>query len=137
MLVSKRQEWELDQQQPQVSHPHYHSKSHLDAPLRKKCLGVVILLAFMAVAITIQSEWIVRSGYQLVQMKKQVAALEKENDTLHLEIVKLKSPERIERIATKTLGMVQPAAVYFGGVPTKSTSPFESGEKATGKQAQH
>ncbi len=129
MLVSKKQEWEHHEQHLTTEQNNKLPKPQLDAPLRKRCLGIVFLLIFMAVAITIQSEWIVRSGYDLVEMKKQVVRLEKENEEMHLAIAKLRAPSRIERIATSQLGLVQPASVYYAAAGAATTT--ETGKEKT------
>ncbi|MBU2702995.1 cell division protein FtsL [Sporomusaceae bacterium BoRhaA] len=111
MLVSKKQEWELIEQPDEQIVPSL-PRTRLDVQRRRKYFVFVTVLALMAVILTMQSEFVVRSGYELVKMKTQVASLEKENEVLHLDVAKLKSPARIERIAKKELGMVLPSVVY-------------------------
>jgi cell division protein FtsL len=111
MLVSKKQEWELIEQ-PDEKVVHSSPRTRLDVERRRKSFVFVTVLALMAVILTVQSEFVVRSGYELVKVKTQVASLEKENEVLHLDVAKLKSPTRIEHIATKELGMVLPSVVY-------------------------
>lgn len=111
MLVSKKQEWEMIEQLDDTTTP-VPSQLQLDAPLRKKGLVLVVVLSLMAIIMTIQSEFLVRSGYELVETKMQIAAIEKENALFHLDVAKLKSPGRIEHIATAQLGMILPTAVY-------------------------
>lgn len=111
MLVSKKQEWELIEQPDEQIVPSL-PRTRLDVQRRRKYFVFVTVLALMAVILTVQSEFVVRSGYELVKMKTQVASLEKENEVLHLDVAKLKSPARIERIAKKELGMVLPSVVY-------------------------
>ncbi len=117
MLVSKKQAWEmveqLDDRTTSVS-----PRLRLDAPLRRKCLLLVVLCSLMAIIMTVQSEFLVRSGYELVEIKMQVATLEKENEALHLDVAKLKSPGRIEHIATSQLGMILPTVVYHAQTST-------------------
>lgn len=117
MLVSKQQEWEMVERIDDIK-PSVSPRLRLDAPLRKKCLVLVVMLSLMAMIMTVQSEFIVRSGYELVAMKMQVASMERENEALHLDVAKLKSPERIERIATEQLGMFLPSVVYHAQEPT-------------------
>lgn len=47
-------------------------------------------------------------GYELVDMQKNVVSLNKSNEMLKLDTAELKSPSRIQAIATKSLGMVMP-----------------------------
>jgi cell division protein FtsL len=82
----------------------------------------------MAMLVTMQSASIVNAGYELVQIKAQMAALEKNNDQLKLDIAKLKSPQRIQAIATQDLGMIIPKSVYYASasvLPSGKTGPDE------------
>jgi cell division protein FtsL len=66
------------------------------------------------VAVLLFSAWqhfeLLRHGYRIEQMQKERAAEEEINRHLRLEIDTLRSPARIERLATRRLGMVAPAA---------------------------
>ncbi|GMA99705.1 cell division protein FtsL [Pelosinus sp. IPA-1] len=111
MLVNKKQDWTIYQQQevPSIN------KTKLmkpDIALRVKCLTTVMIVAVAAFFLTVSSEAIIRSGYELVKMKSQVVKLEKENELLQLDIAKLRSPQRIQTIATSELGMVMPQSIY-------------------------
>ncbi len=77
--------------------------------------------------VTIQSEITVRAGYQLVDLKDQAAKLEKENELLRLDIARLKSPERIQQIATRDLGMVVPKNTYYASAKPE---PGKTGVKS-------
>lgn len=110
MLVSKKQEWVV-YEEPAAPITSAKPKQQPNKGLRIKCFVVAVTMALMAMLVTVQSEYVVSSGYDLVQMKAQAAKLEKENELLKLEIAKLKSPQRIEYIATTQLGMVLPQAV--------------------------
>jgi cell division protein FtsL len=81
--------------------------------VRKQFLQLIMLAAALAMLITVHSAVMVRAGYDLVEMKAQAAKLEKNNDLLRLEIAKLKSPQRIQQIATSQLGMVTPQTAYY------------------------
>lgn len=52
---------------------------------------------------------IYRLGYQIEDLKKEKADLERANRSLTIEASSLKAPARIEEIAVKRLGMVRPA----------------------------
>lgn len=122
MLVNKKLDYELFQEQTVL--PAKLTKPKPDFSLRAKCLKIVILASILTMFVAIQSEIIVRSGYGLVQMKNQVAQLEKDNETLRLDIAKLKSPQRIQHIATSQLGMVAPLGVYCAsGAPQSGGNP--------------
>ena len=66
------------------------------------------------VAIFVYSAWqhfqLVRYGYRIEQMQQQRAAEEKVNRHLKLNIQTLSRPDRIERLASRRLKLVQPAA---------------------------
>ncbi len=51
---------------------------------------------------------IVRLGYQIEALEREKRELERTNRSLRIEASSLSSPERIEEIATKRLGMVHP-----------------------------
>lgn len=113
MLVNRKQEW-LEFHQPQQAPKTATVPAARPQPrLRNKFLQLICLGAFLAMLVTLHSEYIVRTGYDLVQMKAQAAKLEKENEILRLEIAKLKSPQRIQQIATTQLGMVVPQNAYY------------------------
>ncbi len=129
MLVNKKQDWEIYQQSevPSVK------KKYLvkpDIALRVKCLTTVTMIVLAAMFLTASSEVIIRSGYELVQMKLQVIKLEKENELLQLDIAKLKSPQRIQSIATAQLGMVMPQNIYFVESVPKSSNLNVEKEKS-------
>ena len=75
---------------------------------RAVCIGVflVVVLLFSAW----QHFELLRHGYRLEQMQKDRAAEDDIHRHLRLEIETLRSPERIERIATSRLHMIAPAA---------------------------
>ena len=51
---------------------------------------------------------IVRIGYQIERLKGQKVVLERERDELRVKLSTLTAPERIARMATDKLGMIQP-----------------------------
>jgi cell division protein FtsL len=53
---------------------------------------------------------LLRHGYRFEQMQRQYAAEVEINRHLRLDIYALRSPARIERMATRQLGLVTPAA---------------------------
>ncbi|MDF2928039.1 septum formation initiator family protein [Anaerospora sp.] len=130
MLVSRKQDWMV---QDEIVVPSLPTKStpKVNKNLRSKCLILAATLAVMAMAVTLQSEYIVRSGYNLVQLKAQAAKLEKENELLRLDIAKLKSPQRIQQIATSQLGMVMPQTVLYASSIGQSSPEVASGQSKT------
>lgn len=132
MLVNRKQQSDIYQQQENTAVVRDLPK--LDIALRVKCLITVLLVAAVAVVVTVRSEAIVRAGYELVQMKSQALSLQKENELLRLDIAKLKSPQRIQEIATVQLGMVVPQHVYYAeSFPESGQSNIEKDKKMVSK----
>ena len=75
-----------------------------------RSVGVGVFL----VAVLLFSAWqhfeLLRHGYRIEEMQKERASEEEINRHLRLEIDTLRSPARIERLATQRLGMVAPKA---------------------------
>ena len=75
-----------------------------------RSVGVGVFL----VAVLLFSAWqhfeLLRHGYRIEEMQKERASEEEINRHLRLEIDTLRSPARIERLATQRLGMVPPKA---------------------------
>jgi len=110
MLANRKQQNHVYQQQDTSTI--IRSVPKLDIALRTKCLISIVLVAVVAIFVTVRSEAIIRAGYDLVQLKSQAISMQRENELLRLDIAKLKSPQRIQTIATAELGMVVPQNVY-------------------------
>lgn len=71
-----------------------------------------VAIGVLLVSVLLFSAWqhfeLLRHGYRLEQMQKERAAEEEINRHLRLEIETLRSPARIERLATGRLHMVAP-----------------------------
>lgn len=80
-----------------------------------RTLAVVGLVCFFLLTYIALSAAKTDYSYALMNEKRQVQALQRENDTLRVDIAKLEAPERIYTVATKQLGMVEPAYVLYGG----------------------
>ncbi len=76
--------------------------------MRRRCKTLLIVLAVMAMTITVRSGISASRGYDLVHTEQQAEAVEQENERLKIDIARLKSPQRIKDIATKDLGMEVP-----------------------------
>ena len=79
---------------------------------RQRELWKSVSIAAFLVAVLLFSAWqhfeLLRHGYQIQQLQQQRAAEEEINRHLRLEIETLRSPARIERLATTRLGMISP-----------------------------
>jgi cell division protein FtsL len=104
MLAKQQEEWILEP----VQEPIYSVSFRPDAGLRRKFIILILLILAASMIIVVQNERLVQTGYELVEMKQYAAALEKDNQTLRIDVAKLKSPERIGDIATRELGLVIP-----------------------------
>ena len=79
------------------------------------------------VGVLLFSAWqhfeLLRYGYRLEQMQKDRAAEEEVNRHLRLEIETLRSPSRIERLATRNLHMVAPGPQDAGVIERVTETP--------------
>ena len=73
-----------------------------------KSVGVAGFLVLMLLFSATQHFYLLRHGYEVEQMQRDRAALEEEARHLRLEIETLRSPRRIEALATETLHLVAP-----------------------------
>ncbi len=88
-------------------------RPRLDHLLRSRCRVAFVIFAILAMAVVIRHGISASRGYALVATQNQAQQMELENEPLRVEIAKLKSPERIKRIAEDELGMVVPRKMYF------------------------
>jgi cell division protein FtsL len=72
-------------------------------------IAVVVFLVGVALFSAWQHFEQLRYGYELEQAERERAAEAELNGHLRLEVETLSAPERIERLATGRLGMVEPA----------------------------
>lgn len=93
--------------------PHPAVRPHINAPLRSRAVILALTLTVAFSVLTIRSGISATRGYELVQMQRAAAQLERENQQLELDIAHLKAPQRIHDIATNDLGMIVPRDVYF------------------------
>ncbi|MBP1763089.1 MAG: cell division protein FtsL [Firmicutes bacterium] len=123
MLARRKQEWDfqVEEKAPEVSAQAQEVRP--SRQLRTRFFALILLFAVMAMILTFQSSLIVKNGYEVVKLKSDVVKMEKENEFLQLDIARMKSPQRIQAIATKDLGMVAPQTIYHAsGVGTKKVS---------------
>ena len=72
-------------------------------------LGIGALLVMVLLFSAWQHFELLRHGYRLEQMQRERATEDEINRHLRLEIETLRSPQRIEKLATQRMGMVTPA----------------------------
>ena len=79
---------------------------------RNRDMGRSVAVGIFLVAVLLFSAWqhfeLLRHGYRLEQMQRDRASESEINRHLRLEIDTLRSPARIERLATERLRMVSP-----------------------------
>ena len=87
-------------------------------------LGIGVALVVVLLFSAWQHFELLRHGYRLEQMQRDRAAENDINRHLRLEMETLRSPQRIEKLATERLGMVSPgiaeAVVLERVMPTSS-----------------
>lgn len=71
-------------------------------------LGIGVVLVMVLLFSAWQHFELLRHGYRLEQMQRDRAAENDINRHLRLEMETLRSPQRIEKLATERLGMVSP-----------------------------
>lgn len=81
---------------------------------RQRDLWMSLGIGMVLVGVLLFSAWqhfeLLRHGYKLEQMQRDRAAENDINRHLRLEMETLRSPQRIEKLATERLGMVSPGA---------------------------
>ncbi len=81
---------------------------------RQRELWRSLAVGVFLVGVLLFSAWqhfeLLRHGYQIERLQRERAAEEEINRQLRLEISTLRSPQRIEKIATEKLHMVAPGA---------------------------
>ena len=73
-------------------------------------LGIGVVLVVVLLFSAWQHFELLRHGYRLEQMQRDRAAENDINRHLRLEMETLRSPQRIEKLATERLGMISPGA---------------------------
>jgi cell division protein FtsL len=74
-----------------------------------KSVGVAVVLVLSLLFSAWQHFELLRNGYQLEELQRQRAAEEETGRRLRLEIETLRSPKRIESLATSQLHLVAPS----------------------------
>ena len=75
-----------------------------------RTLGIGVVLVFALLFSAWQHFELLRHGYRVEQLQKEIAVEDELKRRLRLEIEMLKSPARIERLATTRLHMVVPGS---------------------------
>lgn len=79
---------------------------------RQRELGMALAIGVVLVLVVMFDAWqhfeLIRHGYRMEQMQRERTAEDDVRQHLRLELETLRSPHRIERLATGRLGMVAP-----------------------------
>jgi cell division protein FtsL len=96
-------------------------RKEVDYRRTKECF-VLISLGVFCLLILLFLAWqhfeILRGGYDSESFKKELSHLEEENHKLKLERASLRSPQRIDLIARRDLGLVAPQTSQIVVLPT-------------------
>jgi len=89
-------------------------------------LVVAALAILPALLYVFQRTEAAKTGYSILHLQRELARLESEYVRLHATVSTLRSPQRIERIATSELGMVPPRQRQLAAItmaPTIAAEP--------------
>ncbi len=82
-------------------------------------LLVLFLLSALLFLVAALNVTISQKGYRLRQLEEEIHREKKAQESLRLEVAKLESPARIERIARQNLGMILPSVTELVGAGGK------------------
>ncbi|GEM_PF-5368204 len=87
-----------------------------------------LVLALLLLGYVTVKNLVMTYSYQYTELEKQLERVITQRDRLNLEILGLKSLERIDTVARVQLGMVQPATIkYVAVAPSVDSKPSVSG----------
>lgn len=72
------------------------------------CFAVAAAIASVGIGVTSRAASTVQSGYRIGALKAQLAALYSENESLEVEVARMRSLSRIEEAARSKLNMTPP-----------------------------
>jgi len=103
--------------------------------LRRHPMAAALVVAALAILPALlfvyQRTEAAKTGYSILRLQRELATLESEHARLQATVSTLRSPQRIERIATSELGMVPPrqrqlAAITTAPAVAQQSSPARS-----------
>ncbi len=100
-------------------------------PGLKYLQGAALILALFIFGLfyTYKHTEIIALGYEIESVKQNIATLQGENKRLELEIARLQTPERVEKIARTKLGMEEPEKILLAALPPEANpEPNRTGE---------
>ena len=88
---------------------------------RLKLLTSFVLLAGLCVVpLYMMTGILAEKGYEMQDLRTQVITLEKQNESMRIEIAQLESPKRIQSIAESKLGMYVPKSAVYGSAGSQA-----------------
>jgi cell division protein FtsL len=81
-----------------------------------RMLVVAACLVLPAIAYVHQSALTARTGYLILSLRQDINVLQGEHARLTADVMALRSPQRIERIAVRDLGMAPPRGSQFAAL---------------------
>lgn len=88
-------------------------KTQVNGALRRNVLVLCFVAAIAAMVVVYMQCCIANAGYKLDSIRHNLIKTKQANEQLQLDISRLKTPRRIQYIATTELGMVLPAKVFY------------------------
>ncbi len=80
-------------------------KTERDRQTKRRFLLVLIVCLVATLAYLRSRLWVIDLSYDYAKLQRQHATIKKENARLRVEVGRLKSPQRIEKIAREKLGL--------------------------------
>lgn len=88
--------------------------------------SIVVIVSAIIIVYIHQFVQISTTNYELNQLKKEIAAVQTENDAIRLQILQNKNLKRIEQEAQEKLGMVYPSQKETCYIPAQKKSSVET-----------
>lgn len=125
-MILARERFEYFEQPLQVNHPRRTKKvRRFKGRTRVLYTGIFLLAFLLGLGLTMRYVQVTTTGYEIVRMKKDMKAMEEDNQQLQMKVENMQSLVRIESVAVNKLGMIKPdpeAGVRF--------VPIEANENA-------
>jgi cell division protein FtsL len=102
-----------------------------------RAVAVALLVVLPAAFYVYERAQVARTGYLILQLQQEVNALQTQRDRLEATAAALKTPERIERLATAELGMVPPRQQQMAALtlaPVAAAGPVDLGRRSVWDQ---
>lgn len=91
----------------------YQAVSSKEVAMRNRSVKKMLLLFVMILFVALICVWtrvkVIQIGYEITKHKKEVGDLVQEKKTLEADIIRLKSPSRLDRVAGSHFGMRPPS----------------------------